>query len=121
MASVTPALNGLLGRCPRCGRGSLFASFLGITPQCGNCGLDMSFADAGDGPAVFVSFIAGFIVCGGALLTELIYQPAYWVHAVIWGPLAVLIPLAMLRPAKGLLVGLQYRHDAREGERAGHR
>ncbi|MFP3921926.1 MAG: DUF983 domain-containing protein [Dichotomicrobium sp.] len=119
MTSATPAINGLLGRCPRCGQGRLFTRFLQMLPACRDCGLDFGFADAGDGPAVFVSFFAGFIVCGGAVLTELVYQPPYWVHAVIWGPLAVLIPLAMLRPSKGLLIGLQYRHGAREGRETG--
>jgi len=51
---------------------------------------------------------------------ELAYQPPYWVHAALWLPLAVIIPVALLRPSKGLLIGLQYRNSAHEGQRAGN-
>jgi len=118
MPTARPALNAALGRCPRCGAGRLFASFLEIAHACPSCGLSYEFADAGDGPPVFVSFLAGLLVCGGAVWAELVYQPPYWVHAIVWLPLAVLAPMALLRPTKGLLIGLQYRHGAGEGRRA---
>ena len=61
---VEPIAAGLKGRCPRCGEGRLFSGFLTVAPRCSNCGLDYSFADAGDGPAVFVILIIGFVVVG---------------------------------------------------------
>jgi len=99
MPNNTPVLNGALARCPRCGRGRLFERFLRVRAACDSCGF--GFAVAGDGPAVFVSFAAGIIVCGGAVWLELAYQPPYWVHAIIWVPLAVLIPLAILPRSRG--------------------
>lgn len=117
MADSRPVLNGASGRCPRCGAGRLFESFLRLARQCDSCGLSFDFADAGDGPAVFVSFVAGFLVCGGAVWLELAFGPPYWVHAAIWTPVAVLISLALLRPTKGLLLGLQYRYSARDAQR----
>ena len=68
-------------RCPRCGKGKLFQGFLTLRPRCDVCGLDYGFADAGDGPAVFIMFLAGFIVVGAALVIEVVYQPPFWVHA----------------------------------------
>ena len=106
---------GLKGRCPRCGKGKLFAGFLALRPSCENCGLDFSFADSADGPAFFVMFLSGFIVAGSALAVEIIYAPPYWVHALLWGPLILLTTIAPLRPMKGLLIALQYRHGAAEG------
>jgi uncharacterized protein (DUF983 family) len=106
---------GLAGRCPNCGKGKLFSGFLGFAPRCNVCGEDFSAADAGDGPAVFVMLFTGIILVGGALIVEILYSPPYWVHAVLWGPLAIILPLAMLRPLKGLLVALQFRHKAAEG------
>jgi uncharacterized protein (DUF983 family) len=67
---VDPISAGLKGRCPRCGEGRLFSGFLTVGKRCVNCGLDYSFADAGDGPAVFVILIAGFAVAFAALFTE---------------------------------------------------
>ncbi|MGC2408645.1 MAG: DUF983 domain-containing protein [Methyloceanibacter sp.] len=109
---------GFVGRCPACGRGKLFSGYLTLAPRCSSCGLDYDFADAGDGPAVFVILVAGFIVVGAALLVEVAYAPPYWVHAALWGPLAVLLPLLLLRSFKGALIGLQYKHKAQEGRLA---
>ncbi len=117
--SRSPIVNGLLGRCPRCGKGRLFAGFLALQPRCDHCGLDFSFADSADGPAFFVMFISGFIVAGSALAVEMIYAPPYWVHAALWGPLILITTLLPLRPMKGLLIGLQYHHQAEEGRFTG--
>jgi uncharacterized protein (DUF983 family) len=109
---------GLAGRCPACGRGKLFSGYLTLAPRCNVCGLDYSFAEAGDGPAVFVILITGFIVVGAALFVEMAYAPPYWLHALIWGPLAILLPLLLLRSFKGVLIALQYKHKAEEGRLA---
>ena len=112
-----PALvTGMRCRCPRCGQGRLFRGFLELAPSCDVCKLDYSFSDAGDGPAVFVILFAGFLVTGGAVLTEILYQPPYWVQAVIWLPVTLLAPLLMLRPVKALLIALQYKNKAAEGK-----
>jgi uncharacterized protein (DUF983 family) len=110
-----PIGRGLRGRCPACGQGRLFKGFLDLRPACEHCGLDFSFADAGDGPAVFVILIGGAIVVFAALMTEVVFQPPYWVHAALWLPLILLVTLGPLRPIKGLLIALQYHHKAAEG------
>ncbi len=112
---VSPVAAGLNGRCPRCGNGRLFSGFLTIAPASEVCGLDYRFADAGDGPAFFVSMIAGAIVAGSALLTEVAYDPPIWVYVVIFLPLTILLCIGPLRPLKGLLVALQYRNKAEQG------
>lgn len=112
---LSPYDTGLKGRCPRCGEGRLFAGFITPAQRCNVCGLDYSFADSGDGPAVFIILIIGFMVVAGALSVELSFQPPYWVHAILWLPLGILLPLLVLRPAKGLMIALQYHHKAREG------
>ena len=111
----SPYSTGLAGRCPRCGEGRLITGFLTIPPQCESCGLDYKFADAGDGPAVFVTLFAGFVVLGLALWTELKFEPPMWVHLVIFLPLTLVVCLGMLRPLKGILVALQYRNRAEQG------
>jgi uncharacterized protein (DUF983 family) len=113
--SPSPYAAGLAGRCPRCGKGKLFDGFLKLRPRCDVCGLDFAFADAGDGPAVFAIFIGGFVVAGLALLVEAVYQPPYWLHALLWGPLILAATLLPLRLLKGLLIALQYHHQAAEG------
>jgi uncharacterized protein (DUF983 family) len=117
--TALPIGRGLRGRCPACGKGRLFQGFLALRPRCENCGLDFSFADAGDGPAVFVILIGGAIVVFAALMTEVVYQPPYWVHAALWLPLILIVTLLPLRLVKGLLIALQYHHKAAEGRLVG--
>src|SRR3954468_5049956 len=108
-------MTGLACRCPRCRKGRLFSGFLNLRKECESCGLDYSFADAGDGPAIFVILISGFIVVGAALIVEVVYQPPFWVHALLWGPLILIVTLVPLRILKGLLIVLQYHHAAGAG------
>jgi uncharacterized protein (DUF983 family) len=112
---VDPIATGLKGRCPRCGEGRLFRGFLTVDKNCSHCDLDYSYADAGDGPAVFVILIIGFIVVGSALWTEVNLNPPLWLHFIIWLPLTVILSLAALRLIKGVLLTLQYSKQAAEG------
>jgi uncharacterized protein (DUF983 family) len=109
---------GLAGRCPRCGMGRLFHGFLTVAPRCENCGLEFSFADAADGPAFFVTAFSGFLVVFSALAVEVMFQPPYWVHAMLWIPLILITCILPLRPVKGVLIALQYHHKAAEGRLA---
>ncbi|MDA7947303.1 MAG: DUF983 domain-containing protein [Hyphomicrobiaceae bacterium] len=107
--------SGMLARCPRCGSGKLFSGYLKIAPRCEACKLDFGFADSGDGPAVFIILIAGFLVVAAALIVEVMHRPPYWVHAALWLPLTAVLCLGLLRPFKATLIALQYRHKAEEG------
>jgi uncharacterized protein (DUF983 family) len=112
-------LTGLAGHCPRCHCGKMFRGFLTLVPACKACGLNFSFADAGDGPAVFVMLFAGFLVVGAALWIEVVYEPPYWVYLVVFLPLTAIVCVGMLRPFKGVLVALQYRNKAEQGRLEG--
>jgi uncharacterized protein (DUF983 family) len=81
-----------------------------LRPRCEVCGLNYGFADSGDGPAVFIMFLAGAIVVGAALVTGVLFQP----HAALWLPLIVLVTLGPLRPMKGLMIALQHYYNAEE-------
>ena len=113
--TTLPIGKGLRCRCPRCGQGGLFGGFLTLKPCCDACGLDFGFADSGDGPAIFVILLAGFVVVFAALIVEVLFAPPLWLHAILWLPLIFVVTLAPLRPVKGLLIALQYHHKAAEG------
>jgi uncharacterized protein (DUF983 family) len=116
---VSAISTGLRGRCPRCGQGPLFDGFIKLHERCRVCGLDFGSFDPGDGPAVFVILIAGFLIVAGVLVVEVAYQPPYWVHAVLWLPLSVGLPALLLRRLKGVLIALEYQNKAAEGRLAG--
>ncbi|CDX28881.1 conserved hypothetical protein [Mesorhizobium plurifarium] len=111
---IDPISAGLHGRCPRCGEGKP------VGKRCYNCGLDYSFADAGDGPAVFVILIIGFVVVGLALWMEVTFSPPLWLHFILWIPLALVLCLTALRLIKGVLITLQYSKKASEGRLESH-
>lgn len=102
-------LRAMRGRCPRCGRGRLFSGYLEITKQCPACGLGFQGHDVGDGPVVPATFLLGGLVVGLALALEMWLSPPLWVHALLWAPAVVGGTLLVLRPLKGLAVGMQYR------------
>ncbi|MEW6767181.1 MAG: DUF983 domain-containing protein [Pseudomonadota bacterium] len=114
--SVSPYFAGLGCRCPRCGKGKLYDGYLTLRPRCESCGLDYSFMDSGDGPAIFIIMIAGFIVVGAALIVEIKYQPPFWLHAALWIPLILAVTLWPLRAMKSLLLALQFHHKAAPGQ-----
>ena len=114
MSKPNPLLAGLSGRCPNCGEGVLFEGFLKVAPTCEACGYDFSKADSGDGPAVFVILIAGFVVAFGALFTEFALHPPVWVHLVVWLPATLILSLGLMRPLKGAMLAAQFMNKASE-------
>ena len=115
--AVNSFLAGARGRCPNCGQGPLFTGFLTVVQRCEACGLDLAKADSGDGPAVFLIMIVGFVVVFAALFTEIAFHPSLWVHLVLWPVLAVALCFALLRPAKGLMLAAQVRNQAAQHRR----
>ena len=109
---VSPVSAGLACKCPRCGRGALFDGYLTVAERCTVCGLDLRKADSGDGPAVFIIFILGFLIVPPALIFEAMAAPPMWLHMVIWPPLVLIGALALLRPMKGVMIALQFHHKA---------
>ncbi|MEN3930358.1 DUF983 domain-containing protein [Microvirga sp. W0021] len=106
---------GLRCRCPRCGQGHLFSGFLTLQPECDICHLDFLASDSADGPAYFVMSIVGLIVVGLALWVEFRFEPPIWLHIAIWFPLTIILSLLLIRPAKALMIAIQYHNNAQEG------
>ncbi len=113
-----PVLRGaVLGLCPRCGAHTLFHRVASFRPACTACGLDYAAFDVGDAAAPFLIFLVGAVVVVGAIWLELADSPPWWVHVVLWVPLTVGLTLGLLRIAKGILLALEYKNDARLGQR----
>ncbi|MGI9451831.1 MAG: DUF983 domain-containing protein [Geminicoccaceae bacterium] len=112
MSNPPPQLlsTALLCRCPACGNGALFQGFLKVRDRCDRCHADLSGQDSGDGPVPFIIFLVGAIVVGLALFIEVSYQPSIWLHLLLWLPLTVILVLGLMRPAKALMIALQYKH-----------
>jgi len=114
-ADTHAAIAALRGLCPRCGARTLFKGLASFAPRCRACGLDYASFNVGDGPAAFLIFIVGGLVVLLAILTELNFNPPFWVHILLWLPLTIALVVGLLRFAKALLLILEYRNRAREG------
>jgi uncharacterized protein (DUF983 family) len=111
----SPFRTGLACACPRCGKGKLYSGLLDVAEKCNACDLDYAGHDAGDGPAVFVILILGFVMVGLAAWLEFTFQPPLWVHVAVWFPFIIISSIGLLRIVKSLLIALQFRHQAGEG------
>lgn len=102
---------GLHGRCPRCDEGALFnPGFCNLTlrPLCPHCSLNLAKNDSADGPAVLLIFVLGILLVPMALIVDALWSPPLWVHAVVWGSLALAITVGFLRPVKSVILAIQY-------------
>jgi len=115
VSSPRPIDSAIQGACPRCGNPTLFAGPVRFADRCRGCGLDYRQFNVGDGPVAFLTLGVGAIVTILAVVVELNLSPPFWVHALLWIPLTIILVVAMLRVAKGLLLALEYRNAAREG------
>ncbi|MDA0998219.1 MAG: DUF983 domain-containing protein [Proteobacteria bacterium] len=107
---------GFAGKCPRCGEGAIFASYLKVADRCTVCGLGFSGHDSGDGAVVPALLVLGAVIVGVALYVEFNFEPPVWVHMAIWGPLTVLSTMGMLPRLKGIGIALQHRFRSTEEE-----
>lgn len=115
--AVNPIVAGVRCRCPNCGEAPLFSGYLKVCDQCDACGEDLSRADSGDGPVVFILLIVGLVGCAGLLFTELVFHPPVWLEMAIWLPLIAIMTLLALRPFKATLIALQFHNRASEARR----
>ncbi|MEQ1715565.1 MAG: DUF983 domain-containing protein [Hyphomicrobium sp.] len=99
---------GFAGRCPACGKGSIFGAYLKVRHACETCGTELHHHRADDAPPYFTMLIVGHIVVGGVLSVERMYAPSLWVHMALWVPLTLGLSLVLLPIVKGGLIGLQW-------------
>jgi uncharacterized protein (DUF983 family) len=99
---------GVLGRCPACGNGRLFRSFLKVADRCEACGSEFHHHRADDLPPYLVIFLVGHLIGYGILTAETRFETPIWVHLALWPALTLVLALALLQPVKGAVVGLQF-------------
>lgn len=99
---------GMLGRCPACGSGKLFRSFVKPVDACAACGERMDHHRADDFPPYIVVMIMGHLVLAGYMSTDLILPLNSWQHLAIWVPITILGSVLLMQPVKGGVIGLQW-------------
>ena len=106
--------------CPRCNKGHIFKGPLTIDviDQCPHCGLLLAENDSGDGPAVFMIFILGFLLIPLSIWLEIAIAPALWVHIALFGGIGLALCIGAMQPLKALVIALEYTHRPHAWEAA---
>ena len=101
-------MRGLRGNCPRCGEARLFSRFLKPILSCPQCGQDWSHQQADDFPAYASIFVTGHLLA--PLIIALIENANLSVLTLmaITMPVAILLMISLLQPAKGAIIALQW-------------
>lgn len=104
----TALWRGFQGRCPHCGRGSIFRAFLKVADRCESCGEELFHHRADDLPAYLVMVIVGHLIVGALLFLEAARPLEYWTELAVFLPLTFVLSLVLLQPVKGAVVALQW-------------
>lgn len=99
---------GLKCRCPKCGDGKLFSTYLRPVEACAVCKEEMFHQRADDFPPYLTIFIVGHIVVGLYMAVEQMITLEMWQSMAIFIPITGILCLAMLQPLKGGVIGLQW-------------
>ncbi len=101
----TAIKRGLRERCPVCGEGKLFRSYLKLSDTCSCCGEKLGAIRADDGPAWATILIVGhlmipfFIIAVRADVSE-------WACFAVLLPLTIALTLALLPRVKGVFAAV---------------
>ncbi|CAN5507842.1 DUF983 domain-containing protein [soil metagenome] len=95
-------------RCPNCGKGRLFSSFVTVNGRCDVCGEDFSHQRAEDAPPYFTITIVAHIIIPSVLITERVFHPSAFVHFILWLPLTLVLTLLLMPSVKGAVIGVQW-------------
>ncbi len=99
---------GIAQKCPACGKGHMFRSFLKVADTCKHCGEELHHHRADDAPPYFTMFIVGHIVVPGVLVMEKLWHPPLAVHFSVWTIATLALTVALMPAVKGAIVGLQW-------------
>ena len=102
----------LLGRCPNCGRGRLFASFLKPVERCAACGEAYGQIRTDDAASWLTILVVGHIAVPIVLVAERHTDWPMWVSITVWCSFAALLSLAVLPRAKAFLLSMIWLYRA---------
>lgn len=98
----------MMCKCPNCGNGKLFASYLKVNPTCPQCGEELFHHRADDLPPYLTIIIVGHLLVFAMLHFEMVWQIDSITYLMWLVPMGIVLPLIMLPPVKGGVVGLQW-------------
>ncbi|MFY9287963.1 MAG: DUF983 domain-containing protein [Alphaproteobacteria bacterium] len=105
------SLSSVLGRalrerCPHCGQGRMFTSYLRIVSACSVCGEKFGHIRADDGPAWITILLTGHIIVPLLVHIQSRVEWPMWQSMLIWITATTLLALALLPRSKSVFVSI---------------
>lgn len=116
-STQTALLRGVLGRCPRCGQGSLFYRYLKMVDRCSRCGEAYGHFRTDDAAPWLTILVVGHVTVPFVLIFEQALRPPIGLALAIWLPLIVVLTLFLLPRCKGLIASLMWAMKAEGSEK----
>lgn len=108
MSDDTPGkkslMYGALLKCPRCGEGRLFKSYLKREDACPRCGESFGGLDADDGPAWLTIGLAAHIIVPLVIMLERGELLPIWLEISVLAAATIACVLALLPVSKGFFI-----------------
>lgn len=105
---VQAAQRSICGKCPRCGEGRLFRRWLKPVERCPVCALDLTPQRADDFPAYIAILVTGHLMAPLIIMLSRDFEMGPLAMISILIPLALVMMLGMLQPAKGAVIAAQW-------------
>ncbi len=109
LALTTALRRGVVGRCPACGKGPLFAGWLRVASVCSACAAPLGLIRADDAPPYFTVFIVAHVAIGALVATDRLVSLAVSTEMMIFLPGTLALTVLLMRPVKGITVGLMMK------------
>jgi uncharacterized protein (DUF983 family) len=109
-------IRGVLGRCPKCGRGRLFYRYLKVVDRCSVCGEQYGHYRADDAPPWLTIMLVGHMTVPLILVLEENFAPPPWMEYVVYLPIVVLLTLSLLPRCKGVILAILWKTKAEGSE-----
>lgn len=104
-----PAIqHGLHQRCPNCGTGKIYKSYLKVRDTCQICNQDLHHHRTDDGPAYLTILIVGHILAPLILVLYRTFRPEPLVMASLLSTGTVVLSLFLLPRLKGFMIAFQW-------------
>jgi uncharacterized protein (DUF983 family) len=99
---------GIRQRCPACGQGKLFRTFLDMHEGCASCGVRYSRESGQWIGSLYINTTVTALVLAVAMALVPWRALSFTGHLILWESLAVLFPLGFFRVSRGIWMGLVY-------------
>ena len=107
----------LIGRCPNCGQGKLFASYLKQVDSCAACSERYGHIRSDDAAPWLTILVVGHIAVPIVFAVERLTSWPIWLAMTVWPAFALVLGLVVLPRAKAVLLSIIWAIQAPGSEK----